>query len=53
MQIAGLFGGGLHSASGDGWTVDVITAEWPNERVILSSDGSASAELGADDRDAR
>lgn len=41
VQIAGLFGGGLHSTSGDGWTVDVVTAEWPNERVILSSDGGA------------
>jgi hypothetical protein len=41
VQIAGLFGGGLHSTSGDGWTVDVVTAEWPNERVILSSDGGS------------
>ncbi len=41
VQIAGLFGGGLHSTSGDGWTADVITAEWPNERVILSADGGA------------
>jgi len=41
VQIAGLFGGGLHSTSGDGWTVDVVTAEWPHERVILSSDGGA------------
>lgn len=34
-------GGGLHSTSGDGWAADVVTAEWPNERVILSSDGGA------------
>lgn len=39
VPIAGLFGGGLHSTSGDGWTVDVIAAEWPNERVFLSTDG--------------
>lgn len=39
VQIAGLFGGGLHSGSGDGWAIDVVTLEWPNEQVILSTDG--------------
>lgn len=39
VHIAGLFGGGLHSTSGDGWTLDVIAPEWPNERVLLSADG--------------
>ena len=39
VQIAGLFGGGLHSTSGDGWSVDVVAPEWPNERVLLSADG--------------
>jgi hypothetical protein len=39
VQIAGLFGGGLHSTSGDGWSLDVVAPEWPNERVLLSADG--------------
>ncbi|MFF3329166.1 hypothetical protein ACFYWX_06320 [Streptomyces sp. NPDC002888] len=36
VHIAGLFGGGLHSTTGDGWTVEVVTPAWPNERVLLS-----------------
>lgn len=36
VHIAGLFGGGLHSGTGDGWTVEVHTPEWPHERVLLS-----------------
>lgn len=39
VQIAGLFGGGLHSTSGNGWSLDVVAPEWPNERVLLSADG--------------
>lgn len=38
VQIAGLFGGGLHTASGDGWYLDVVTPAWPHERVLLSRD---------------
>lgn len=39
VHIAGLYGGGLHSTSSDGWCLDVIAPEWPNERVLLSADG--------------
>lgn len=39
VQIAGLFGGGLHSTSGDGWSLDVVAPEWPHQRVLLSTDG--------------
>lgn len=39
VQIAGLFGGGLHSTSGDGWCLDVVAPEWPDERVLLSVGG--------------
>lgn len=39
VQIAGLFGGGLHSTSGDGWSLDVAGPEWPNEQVLLSTNG--------------
>jgi hypothetical protein len=39
VGIAGLFGGGLHTATDDGWTVDVVAPDWPNERVILSLNG--------------
>ena len=47
MHNAGLFGGGLHTTSGDGWSLDVVTPEWPNERVLLSTHGGAChGELG-------
>ena len=39
VHIAGLFGGGLHSTSGDGWTLEVVAPEWPHERVLISTDG--------------
>lgn len=41
VRIAGLFGGGLHSTSGDGWSFDVVSPQWPHERVLLSDDGGA------------
>ncbi|MFI1970188.1 hypothetical protein BLA24_12810 [Streptomyces cinnamoneus] len=41
VRIAGLFGGGLHGTTADGWTVDVVSPEWPRDRVILSVDGGA------------
>ncbi|MEU9281192.1 hypothetical protein AB0D87_49815 [Streptomyces sp. NPDC048342] len=39
VRIAGLYGGGLHTASGDGWKLEVVAPAWPNERVLLSRDG--------------
>ncbi|MEV8558612.1 hypothetical protein AB0478_19595 [Streptomyces sp. NPDC051917] len=39
VRIAGLFGGGLHTTSGDGWKLEVVGPAWPNERVLLSRDG--------------
>ncbi|MFF2411687.1 hypothetical protein [Streptomyces sp. NPDC058092] len=39
VRIAGLFGGGLHTTTADGWTLEVISPEWPNDRVLLSADG--------------
>ncbi|MFC7885988.1 hypothetical protein ACFUVV_29535 [Streptomyces sp. NPDC057376] len=39
VRIAGLFGGGLHTTTGDGWALEVVTPAWPNERVLLSCDG--------------
>ncbi len=39
VRIAGLFGGGLHTTSGDGWRLEVVAPAWPNERVLLSRDG--------------
>lgn len=41
VRIAGLFGGGLHRTTPDGWCIDVVAPEWPNERVLLSADGGA------------
>lgn len=41
VRIAGLFGGGLHSTTPDGWTLDVVSPDWPHDRVILSADGGS------------
>ncbi|MFF3771962.1 hypothetical protein [Streptomyces sp. NPDC002232] len=41
VRIAGLFGGGLHRTTPDGWTLDVVSPDWPHDRVILSADGGA------------
>lgn len=41
VRIAGLFGGGLHSTTSDGWCLDVVAPEWPHHRVLLSADGGA------------
>jgi hypothetical protein len=43
VRMAGLHGGGLHTGTHDGWVVDVVTPDWPNERVLLSSDGNPYA----------
>lgn len=40
VHIAGLFGGGLHHTTTDGWALDIVTPEWPHERVLLSADGN-------------
>ncbi|MFI6653006.1 hypothetical protein ACIBI8_36060 [Streptomyces sp. NPDC050529] len=42
IRIAGLFGGGLHSTTPDGWTVDAFSPDWPHHRIILSADGGAN-----------
>ncbi|AXK34528.1 hypothetical protein DVA86_19625 [Streptomyces armeniacus] len=39
VRIAGLFGGGLHSTTPDGWGLDVVSPDWPHHRVFLSTDG--------------
>ncbi|TDC90940.1 hypothetical protein [Actinomadura sp. 7K507] len=39
VHIAGLFGGGLHHTTSDGWALDIVTPEWPNDRVLLSAGG--------------
>lgn len=39
VRIAGLWGGGLHATTPDGWSLDVVVLEWPNERVLLSANG--------------
>ncbi|GHF19159.1 hypothetical protein E5082_16875 [Streptomyces griseoluteus] len=43
IRIAGLFGGGLHSGSGTGWTMSVVSPDWPHARVLLSADGGVNA----------
>ncbi len=37
VHIAGLFGGGLHTGTGDGWVLEVVSPAWPHDRVLLSS----------------
>jgi hypothetical protein len=39
VRIAGLFGGGLHATTEDGWILEAVTPAWPNDRVLLSVDG--------------
>lgn len=36
VHIAGLFGGGLHATTADGWTLRVVVPAWPHERVLLA-----------------
>ncbi|MHC0429686.1 hypothetical protein ACX6XY_05780 [Streptomyces sp. O3] len=48
IRVAGLFGGGLHSTTPDGWTVDVVSPDWPRHRVILSADGGANSGAAGD-----
>jgi hypothetical protein len=36
VHIAGLFGGGLHTTTSDGWRLEVVSPEWPHHRVLLS-----------------
>ncbi|GGS99504.1 hypothetical protein GCM10010286_25490 [Streptomyces toxytricini] len=43
VRISGLFGGGLHRTTPDGWTLDVVSPDWPHDRVILSADGGANS----------
>ncbi|WP_191298699.1 hypothetical protein [Lentzea cavernae] len=36
VPMAGLMGGGLHTGA-EGWSVDVVSPDWPHERVLLST----------------
>lgn len=39
VHIAGLYGGGFHTTTKDGWTLEAVTPAWPHHRVLLSADG--------------
>ncbi|MBC7268542.1 MAG: hypothetical protein H5T76_07420 [Streptomyces sp.] len=39
VRVAGLYGGGLHTTAPGGWTVDVVSPDWPRHRVLLSVGG--------------
>jgi hypothetical protein len=39
INAPGAAGEDLTSATPDGWTVDVVAADWPAERVVLSGPG--------------
>jgi len=40
VPVAGVDGGGLHATADDGWAVNVVAPDWPNESVMLSLNGS-------------
>jgi hypothetical protein len=40
VRMAGLPGGGLHAGTTDGWSVHVVCPDWPDDQVLLSSDGN-------------
>jgi len=35
VRMSGLFGGGLPTMSADGWSIEVITLDWPEKEVLL------------------
>lgn len=39
VVVAGLWGGGLQRVTADGWSVNVVAPDWPDERVILQPPG--------------
>ncbi|GLF99177.1 hypothetical protein [Streptomyces yaizuensis] len=39
VRIAGLYGGGPHTGTSDGWSLDVVSPDWPHHRVLLSRGG--------------
>lgn len=39
IQISGLLGGGLHTTTTNGWSIDIVTPEWPIESILLSNLG--------------
>lgn len=48
VQISGLMGGGLHTTTTSGWSLDVVAPDWPNESVLLSKDsGPYRGEAGS------
>ena len=41
VRVAGLFGGGLPQQTEDGWFLENVTLEWPNENILLVEPGSS------------
>ncbi|MDI6101770.1 hypothetical protein QLQ12_24415 [Actinoplanes sp. NEAU-A12] len=39
VRMAGLLGGGLRTVAPDGWSVEVVSPDWPHDRVLLSKPG--------------
>jgi hypothetical protein len=39
VRMAGLLGGGLRTVTPDGWSVNVVSPDWPHDRVLLSRPG--------------
>ncbi|MFD4671287.1 hypothetical protein ACFWNN_16240 [Lentzea sp. NPDC058450] len=45
VPVAGLAGGGLHTGA-EGWSVDVVSPDWPHDRVLLSTGSPFRGEHG-------
>lgn len=40
IKMSGLFGGGLLTSTEDGWQLDSVTLNWPEEMILLTEPGS-------------
>ena len=38
VSVAGLYGGGLHTTTADGWRVEVVASAGPDQRMVLHTD---------------
>ena len=50
VTVAGIHGGGLRLLSPDGWSLERVAPDWPNELVFLSPPGSSAFEQRAGNR---
>jgi len=39
VRVTSIWGGGLIRVSEDGWSIDIVPVDWPEQRVILQPPG--------------